>query len=732
MQTKRARQNPKQKKKAAREKKSVAMQVAPSNHTGARGVNPDNPVNIPKQAQKTSERSVGAINTNAVIVRVQDRSIAYLAMGIVLQAIRRGSESAQTTSQFPYIQWRYLIDVFYSNMQSSTPLLTNAPKWMWELLYALRPKTGTFKTGMVSYSWDIKDTGQGFDQAFVLGTGEDSYTLWWGTSPTGSAVNGYPVLGPAPIYTQALGATAISSLWTYTASDDAVIADPGPDGVWTGKDTSAFAVCFPELGESYFSEGGVRTTIYSERHMDSPLFCQFGVYQPVNTILWRGWHDARVGAGSPTLIGPTLIEMPNFALLRNKVTPIIKFYNFDEFFEQLSLTLCLALEKAVGFPGLPTSCPFTAQTVQLLLRQAILQVCSNQYAQDIRLSGSQFIDLLPFTVGPAGTTGATSIAMQLPTFLAENIRAMSKISTKVSKKQQFQNSILTWLPILSRPPSQPLNTNYTWGSGTPLYVVDGNEIPINLIDCSTTLAQATVYVDLTRTEMDMVLSDWNTWISGLSSVLSPLVSITSEDGIRAINCNLYTNIQETIPGPPPPVPPAPLTKRNSKESIEKKLIGSVPHYVRSTATVSVGDSYFVTVGERKITNLPGFNKNLDQVMDNFILPVNFSDDTRDDSSTQGYQSFMVEPASKPRSTAGGVGTPGNYALSIPNASERHMRAAAIDIKPATAGGQNNEIIASFQELSKNGRGGFLSSALAGLANMFLPGSGAVVSSVLGG
>jgi len=692
--------------------------------TGMHGINPRAQSSVDPNSHVGSLKSPGATDVLQVICPVTQRSISYLAMGIILRALKNGSLAAQSFQQTPYYQWRYLIDVFKSCMSSGTMLLTAAPHWLWEILYALKPKEGSFKTGWVSYAWNIEDDGQGLDQAFALGNGPDAYSIYWGTGASPAIVNGFPALGPtAPVYDPVLGLAAISSLWNYVlAPGEKIVSDPGPSGVLTSQDTSAFAVVYPELGESYFSEGGVRTTIYSERHIDSPALCQFSKYQDAGTTLWRGWHQARVGAGSACSIGPMWMEFNKDRQARNKNTPIYKFYNFDEIFDQLSLTLCYASEKlqVQGLPVLP--CPLTAQQAALLLRQSVLQVMNNEFAQDVRYSGSGYVSMIPFTVGPNGSVSGATIPMQIPTFLGENIRAMAKLTTRVSKK--FPSSV-TWYPVLARPPSKPFPTNYVYGGGVPLY--SGNvEAPINLIDVSSVVGPNTYYLDLTRTEMSALVETWNSWITSFTSVLSPLITITSESGLRAINCNTYSNLVEVIAPAPPPPAPGVLAKRNSAI----KVFGSVGMSARATETVIV-DSYFKNVGERRITSLAGFNKNLDQIIDNFILPVSYSLDNTLSASYQGYQAFMVEPSFKVRSSAGGVGDPANPASAVPNSYDRHIRAAQFDVKAFATTDQQNEVIASFIELAKQGRGGFLTSALAGIANAFLPGAGSLITNLIG-
>lgn len=333
---------------------------------------------------------------------------------------------------------------------------------------------------------------------------------------------------------------------------------------------------------------------------------------------------------------------------------------------------------------------------------------------------------LPFVVGPNGTLAGATIPMQIPTFLGENIRAMAKLTTKTSKK--YPTSV-TWYPILSRPPSLNLPSGYTYGpSDTPLFSANV-EIPINLIDVSAQIGQDTYYLDLTRTEMSALVETWNSWITNYTAVLSPLITITAEEGIRAINTNTYTNILEQIAIVPVASAGGVLTKKKSAPQL--KVYGCDGMSMRLTETVTT-NSYFKGMGDRKISSLSGFSKELDQIIDNFILPVNMSIDSINDASTQGYQAFMMEPAFKSRSSAGGVGNPLSPAFLIPNSYDRHIRAAQFDVKAFATTNQQNEVIQSFVELARQGRGGFLSSALAGLANAFIPGAGAVVNSILGG
>jgi len=350
----------------------------------------------------------------------------------------------------------------------------------------LKPKLANFKTASIQYRWEIIASGQGDDQVFNLGLGPDNYTLFWGTGQTADSVNGFPVLGTVPPYTPELGLAAVSFMWSFcSATTTPLVPDPG-SACATYEDTSSFCVVYPELGASFYSVGAFRSTIYSERHIDSPLFAKFAIYQPAGTPYWRGWHKAGLGAGSASMIGPQIIDLKSDKLLmRNKIAPTVKVYNFYEVFEQLSLTVCLAYELINNSAGQNAQpCPLTSQQVQVLLRQNLLPFFDNEMFQDLRYDTPDKIHLLPFVVGPNGSMTQTS-AMLVPTFLAENIRAMKALSAVGSKK--YYNSVISWYSVLARPaPTEyPQLGNYHAGpSQVPIYAVNPSEIAINIIDAS--------------------------------------------------------------------------------------------------------------------------------------------------------------------------------------------------------------------------------------------------------
>lgn len=486
------------------------------------------------------------------------------------------------------------------------------------------------------------------------------------------------------------------------------------------NDTSAFSVVYPEIGSTYFSVGAFRTTIYSERHIDSPILAKFSVYQPPGTALYRGWQKAALGAGSASSVGPMWIDAGKLAIARTKFAPSIKFYNFDEIFETLSLTVATALENLQTSGQNVTTCPLTSQEVQILLRQAIMPLFNNDMFQDLRYEAVENVTMLPFTVGPNGAATGT-VDMMVPTFLAENIFCMKSFSATINKR--FENSVITWYSVLGRPAPMeaPQLGNYIFGAGIDVYSNIPSEVPINLIDVSAPLGQSVGYLDLTRTQIQRIKETWNQWLTGLSACLSPLVSLSGRKGIRVLNCNLNTIHVEKLEIPPPPVQPVAGAQQTKKAGAKPGPIGLSLDRLRVSAQVAPapGSSYFSTVGERRVTSVEPIPPELWPFLSKWVLPVNFSDNTTGQSSVQALQTFLVEPNSIPKSSAGGIGSPANTAFSVPDSYTRHLSCAQVDTK-GFATLVNNELIQDLISANEHSRGGFFSGLIADMIGKAVP------------
>lgn len=694
------------------------------NHAlGIRGTETRSPAHSTLSGAKQDLIVTTAVQNMEVIATTNTRPIAYLALGIVLRAIKRGLlGSIKGPANYPYYMFMYLNDAFTAAMEGSIPAIQQAPRWFWEICYSLKKKTVPFKTGKVTYSWKIDPNPNAIDQVLTLGAGGTSYAVFLGSALAGTTINGFPILASVAPYTPALGEAAIMNLWTFLESNGKLgqmCGDPGTS--YTSNDTSAFAVTYPELGVSFESSTGLKTTIYSERQIDSPLFAKFATYQPPNTATWRGWHKAGASGGSPCYVGPRMSELNFFDEIRNKTPPIFKFYNFDEFFEQLSLTLCLAQEQRTknGLPAIP--CPLTSMQTQVLLRQTMISLFCNEMAQDLRLGGGAFLEMLPFTVGQNGVQPSNT-GMLLPSFLAENIRCCSRLTASLNAGPNGKASrqILDYIPILGRPaPADvPQLQNYFYNDSVPLYftvVPPATESLINLIDCSTTAGGNTVYLDLSREQIGILAGQWNDWITEMSNVLSPLVNVNSESGARLLSTIMYTNHVGRLTGGPTDAPPVQDSGTNAHSSSAKRKSAELPkemgyklsHRYRNVGPLGPQSDFFMTCSDKDVTAGLNFMKPIWKFVSLMILPCNINDGQFEDASLQGWQAFFVEPYLVARSATGGLGAgvPGTGTLYWPQSYSRHLSAAAVDTKAPYATGQN-EFIEELVTLSKKGEGGF--------------------------
>jgi len=683
---------------------------------------------------------------------LQTRSVSNSAMGFVLVAIRNGWLSAIKQGEQPYFAFRYIIEVINTALRGDNQLITNAPVAFWDFLAAIKPKTEGFKTSQVQYGWEIVNSALGDSVAFQYSAVNPAY-VFWGTDLPFSTINGYPELTAPPVlpaYTTAIGAQSFTSLLPFLGKSAMAQATGNAAGTgYLSKDTSAFAVCYPEIGESLQSEGGAAVTIYSERKIASPLLSKYAQYQPTGEY-YRGWAKAGKNAGSSTYVIPRMLEFDTPKMYSNKASPIFKFYNFDEFFYVLSTTLVGAIENFyanLGNTNLP-SCPLTSQDTQILLRQAILAVTCNHLGQDLLL-GNAFYPMVPFSVGPNGAVYASG-EMLLPTVLAENIRASCRRLHTLNKKNdgKFTNYISDHIPLLCRPSTLPQVGNFsTTIGGLPYLLYAGYpEETVNIIDLSVLRAGSPVFFSATGDIYGRRLADWNSWISKLQSCLSPLTDVGGCSGIIALSTVFYTNTVQDVTINQQDVVQLPLpqgVQEDPRITLDRCLIPIKKIVGKTRAVKNVGSVYKMTAfgadpvtpnylnfwTEKEVVMNQCFTSEVFKIIKQLILPTHLSSGEQNQASLQAWQSFMVEPYLFSRSAAGGGG--GDYVNVFPKIESRLKSMAQLDVKAFTSGDQQNEIVLSLIEMGKNGRGGFFANVAGFLAGAFIPGSGEMVKNLAG-
>jgi len=693
-------------------------------------------------------------------VRVDLRALEYLALGTVLRAIRRGwLTGIKDNAINPYYAFVYLVKAYSSATNGTIPALQQAPRYFWELCYALKPKTEKLKTGDINYTTDIFDTLSEVVPSviFTMGAGTENYKIYWGTTPvTGPDVNGFPVLQPPPsAYDDVLGATSVKSLWESFDSKGLCVlcADPGEDGCLMSHDTSAQSAVYAELGASYAAPGALASTAYSERFITSPLLAKFAIYQE-DDANYRGWLEYKKVAGSATYLGPRFSEFTNAKQIRNKVSPTFLMYNFDEFVEQFTLVMCRASEElaefggAVSIPAYPLSC----QQFMIALRQNLLPYFDNDMAQDLRFSSldSDYanIAVLPLVVGPNGNAVTNQGAgMKCPRFLAEMIRCCRRITASVGRNN---DGVADLVPILGRPADVPQLNQYQWynvrdNSFNPFFATTGDQA-VDLIDCTT--GATPDFLDLNGPALTRYITAHNTWITKFSQVLSSLVDISNvEPGIPSLNNNVLSQhlayvFTEGVSAPADnPImdvsrPTGPIrssvVKRPkayeppSRRGSQKRPIhvGSTPPKITVGASPLAGSDYFAkNVGVKTISSLMPVYATLWKYQSLAIKPTFWTVADIAQGSSLQYQTVQIQPYTVPIAAIDPVFlvTDGNN--SLPSLFDTHLNAANLDVKAATTN-EPNEMEIDFDALQRKGHGGFFTSlgkAIGGFVDTFAGG-----------
>jgi len=672
----------------------------------------------PVQKQFVSEMTDVSVDS---VASFSPESLKALSLGIVLSGIKKGwlgqGTDALGTAGLanPYFAFVKLYQSFVSAMNGSVPTLQSAPRWYWNIVQALNPKILSFKTGRVSLKWNVpvglesdvpdwKFNVQGYQTVLGIpqfGNGE---------------VNGFlPIIAP-DVYTDDLGSAAIKSLFSFY-KEKGMTELVSNYITLSNRTGSAFAVAGAELGNSAGNSAGIISTVYSETQINMPIYSKLALYQPDDE--YRGWQRLQISGGSACYVIPRMTEMDTEKELYNTYCPQFKYYNFDEFYEVLSLSVGTALETLVktqiGAPLAP--CPLTVQQVKLILRHTLMRRFYNHFAQDLQFNGNGLLSLIPLTCGVNGSS-TTQTSMLFPTVLAENIRACCRKKVKIHKNSI---GVIDYIPILARPSELPEPGNYSYETGSgpaDLYATDPDEVPIDVIDLSFVQGGTKAYVTLEGDHILTLVSVWNDWIKGLSSYLTPLVDPGTEQGISALITTMTTLQQRYVPEAVTltnQVAAKNLTKQNSK----KKILGidrvefKKKHLRVSPVKVGPGvGNYFESIRPSALTTTNTPLEPLMKYTKLLIAPaaIGSTSEPVGAASPAAQQIFRIEPYKVPMSGLPDiVGADSN---GTQNLFSRHLQLAILDVKSSLAAQSEPE--QDFANAAKQGRGGFF----ANLAGMF--------------
>jgi len=686
----------KNKKHAKRNKKpkapaQKARKVA--QNEGQRGI--DSRVASASVSPPVTQLALGAVDrTIDVVVDRGDRTIEHLALGIVLASIKRGwvGNLKSDETGYVYCAYVYLVQSFYSAMASVVPKLQSAPLWYWNIIQALMPTTASFKTSEVTYKWNLQEGIANAVPPFLEYLNAAAVSL--AVADVGlPKVNGFFQLG-SPVYQEDQGVLAIKSLFEYWSNTGFNRIVPYQETRMI-NDTSAFSVVYPELGYASGEPGGMATTIYSERNIHYPLLAKFAQYQDSN---YRGWTTVMRSGGGACYVLPRMTELKSTRDLLNRIPPSFKYYDFDEFFEVLALTVGEALERQaksnVGQPSGP--CPLSPQQVQILLRQTMLPMFANELAMDLDQESSNSLYITPFSVGNNGVSiTAQQNPMLLPTLLAENIRACKR------KVIRLGSGELDLISVLGRCSSRSQLGNYSWSGGL-IFTDQPSEVPIDIVNASYTDGNTIKYLDLNGLAIETMSADWNEWIKSLGTFLTPLTPPAQAMGPAILSTLtltrqvLLTNAESTNNT----VAGKKMVKQQSKKDLG--LVVRNRRNLGQVEPVPVANNSFRQWGISSVTST---NQPLTPVWKYhriMVLPVYYSYYSEYGGAIQFRQVFQVEPFK-----ISGNNIPDQSSVSLPDLFELHKQMALMDVRTELS--PASELQEDFKALNAMGEGGFFTS-----------------------
>lgn len=456
--------------------------------------------------QPSTITEMSSTNQLSVVAQTDMGTLFAAAVGLAVQIVKRGgSTSLQAASSAvnPWIAaqaWQQML----VNVQSGQyPDAINLPGWMWSILQALVPKNVSWKTGKLNASW-LAGANPVYTNGIVLMNQNGyQYATVFGYQTTGKIVNDYTTLLPHdPLTDQSQGVLALQKLLMVFPQDLAMqklVLQPEPLP-FIADDVSSMSMCYAEIGSSGLCDtGGLAVTAYSEKKINIPLVAHFAPYQgDVNN--YRGTWEYRKTGASPTYLMGRAWELGRKSEWVNKLSPFIKFYNFDEYWIQLNLILAGAATQWAQYAGTPFPvCPLTAQQTQILLRQELLGTFSNDLAFDLRCDDDPFLPIIPFQVGNNGAP-TSNAGMRLPRFFTESVRSVKRHVSELPN-----GTLVDYVPVLGRPNPQFVaqlgGFSYTVGEGTyPIFSINPVETPVDIVDLHAVVDSATAYLVIGGTE----------------------------------------------------------------------------------------------------------------------------------------------------------------------------------------------------------------------------------------
>jgi hypothetical protein len=706
-------------------------------------------------------------------VPIEYANFYVFASGYLTRALEKGFAASSDEDYYPYFAWIYIANLLSQYASGSVPPALKLPFVLHCIGRALTTKTVGMDNGKVTYAFIVNPTTIPAPNLWPVGYDIYGYVFYMGAvPPTPPLINGFPVMTIVgfPTYTVELGAAAFANMNLFLANkmadndDFKLVNSTSPTPF--DKDVSSFALMRNQqgLGFAGVASGGFGQLATLEVPIFRPLLSLLQSF-PVpggSGEAARYPNLIQNVAGDASTLGAylgTLIPVSNQGVKRP-----IKFHviDFNEFLETIAFWMQGLMNASVSDPlgtwsttNPPTNltCPLTLQEVALLLRNTMMECFKDTQAgvqglYPVTPSAGTDFQYVPFTAH-VGTCFLESVPWNLPTAIVENLRDLVVRYTQRSKTDfeffvpvlsEFRNDLISdadftyiYAATEGDPVAYPVFKPATMAENKRRVFNDKKQIMEDILVAETAVS----FVDGSSSAGYLAINDpavltvlagsWDDWLksTGLSTYSMTLSPFSAEIGINVLYSGAATrhwiggpdSQNSTRGGRKQPKPPS------STEIVKKREVRHArefsTRFTRAKHKAILASPYIDRLAIADSFQSVPLTDPYSQIMKVWILPVIENEVLAVDDSTliPRWQALMKETYLVNSST-------GFDGISL---SDMHYQYAQKMIKSRTA--PDDAWDNFFKEMAAQGRGGILSSLVAGAVGMFFPSAAGIANQI---
>jgi hypothetical protein len=504
-------------------------------------------VEVPSQVVQTSIPVIAVVDNEAMSATVFPVANWLLNHGFLGQ-MNQNPDGGLTPAEILLGALNYMLFAIQNSAQGVTQVATVVPKFLNVLLEAVKPKTQTFKEGVVSYSWNEntvfslnpQSNGSALHAAFVMG------------DPLGTNAYDSPITTCAPQAASQDSYNKILKFFSLRETAMTACVATGTKEIST-KDCAAFARQYVYNGIGFTKTGGWYTNLENEVPVRVNLFSKLVDYGNVDIRVGR--YFSGNSGDSLSVMGIPLLPEFKYQQYKNQYTDIYKAIDILEVVTYLAIWAKAVKDRYSGTidvvaasnnPTMANTLPFTAQDFTILVRQMLMSTFNTQMIGQFLeprkfVAGNGFVPL----VGHCGSYGnAYFQEMQIPELLKENLGALHY--REYVPETPFANSrnVYRLIPVLGSYITDTLvDLTFTAQDSTqiPLF----NPAPQTFIRLSDGF-DGTNFVDLNGAYYQDMLAEWNFLVEQSQQYTTAMVSAGSDCGPKGLPCIAFTRYYSSL------------------------------------------------------------------------------------------------------------------------------------------------------------------------------------------